>query len=116
MLTRTGTVRSGSTRSFLAHTRTREAQYLRSTRELPRAGEIEIAPSNLLEASDGERLDFGAASATDRANQDRPWERSTGPKSKEGKAKVARNADKGSTRELLRALAKVLNAQKESFE
>ena len=34
----------------------------------------------------------------------RPWERSTGPTSAAGKAKVARNADKGSVRQQLRAL------------
>lgn len=35
----------------------------------PRAGEIEITPSKLLEAKHGERLDTGAASASGRANQ-----------------------------------------------
>lgn len=38
----------------------------------------------------------------------RPWERSTGPKSREGKAKVARNADKGGEWRLLRELGRLL--------
>ena len=35
----------------------------------------------------------------------RPWEKSTGPRSDEGKAKVARNAWKGGQRELMRQFA-----------
>ena len=38
----------------------------------------------------------------------RPWEQSTGPKTTEGKAKVARNAYKGGNRARLRELARVL--------
>ena len=38
----------------------------------------------------------------------RPWEKSTGPKTPKGKAKSSRNAYKGGTRALLRALAKLL--------
>lgn len=38
----------------------------------------------------------------------RPWEKSTGPKTPTGKAKSSRNAYKGGTRALLRALAKLL--------
>jgi hypothetical protein len=33
----------------------------------------------------------------------RPWERSTGPKTLEGKARSSRNADRGGQREKLRA-------------
>jgi hypothetical protein len=33
----------------------------------------------------------------------RPWERSTGPKTAEGKARSSRNADRGGQREKLRA-------------
>ncbi len=40
----------------------------------------------------------------------RPWERSTGPRSAEGKARVARNPYKGGDREQLRALFRELNA------
>lgn len=36
----------------------------------------------------------------------RPWEKSTGPRSAEGKAKVARNADKGGEWRRLRAEVK----------
>lgn len=38
----------------------------------------------------------------------RPWERSTGPRTIEGKARVSRNAWKGGLRVLLRRLAKLL--------
>lgn len=38
----------------------------------------------------------------------RPWERSTGPRSAEGKRKVSRNAWRGGARALLRRLAKLL--------
>lgn len=37
-----------------------------------------------------------------------PWKQSTGPKTASGKAKVSRNADKGSVRPLLRELTKAL--------
>lgn len=38
----------------------------------------------------------------------KPWEQSTGPKSPEGKARVARNAYRGGERELLRRLGRLL--------
>ena len=38
----------------------------------------------------------------------KPWERSTGPRTPEGKARVAKNAYKGGTTPLLRELARVL--------
>ena len=38
----------------------------------------------------------------------RPWDKSTGPKSAEGKAAVSVNAYKGGTRLLLRQLARML--------
>jgi len=38
----------------------------------------------------------------------RPWERSTGPKTAEGKARVARNAFHGAMRSLLRRIARLL--------
>ena len=38
----------------------------------------------------------------------KPWERSSGPTTPEGKAKVSRNAYKGGTRALLRELARLL--------
>lgn len=38
----------------------------------------------------------------------RPWEKSTGPKSLEGKATVSCNAFKGGEREMLRNLARLL--------
>ena len=46
----------------------------------------------------------------------RPWEHSTGPKSDEGKAAVARNADKGCTRQLLRELRRALRDQAEALK
>ena len=38
----------------------------------------------------------------------KPWEKSTGPKSSEGKAKAAQNAYKGGHRTALRELARLL--------
>ena len=38
----------------------------------------------------------------------KPWTLSTGPKTPEGKARVARNADRGGDRQTLRSLARVL--------
>jgi len=46
----------------------------------------------------------------------KPWERSTGPQSEAGKAKVARNAFKGGVRPQLRKLAQVLREQREGLE
>ena len=40
----------------------------------------------------------------------KPWQQSTGPRTAEGKARVARNAYRGGARPTLRALAKELNA------
>ena len=40
----------------------------------------------------------------------RPWERSTGPRTEAGKARVAQNAYKGGHRESFRALMRELNA------
>ncbi len=46
----------------------------------------------------------------------KPWEKSTGPKTKEGKEKVSKNAYKGGTRPLLRKLAKALKKQSRYIE
>jgi hypothetical protein len=43
----------------------------------------------------------------------RPWERSTGPKTREGKAKTSCNAYKGSTWRLLRQLSCAMRQQRE---
>jgi len=40
----------------------------------------------------------------------KPWEKSTGPKSAEGKAAVSQNADQGGLRPQLRALSRTLRA------
>jgi hypothetical protein len=42
----------------------------------------------------------------------KPWERSTGPRTAESKALVAQNGYKGGERPLMRALARVLKAQR----
>ena len=44
----------------------------------------------------------------------RPWERSTGPRSAEGKARVSQSSYKGARRVVLRTLAKILRHQKSS--
>jgi hypothetical protein len=41
----------------------------------------------------------------------KPWERSTGPKTTEGKARTVRNAYSGAVRPLLRELARALREQ-----
>lgn len=41
----------------------------------------------------------------------KPWEKSTGPKSPEGKARSAMRGFKGGTREMLRELARILREQ-----
>ena len=41
----------------------------------------------------------------------RPWEKSTGPKTDEGKARAAQNAYKGGERETINALARALTEQ-----
>ena len=46
----------------------------------------------------------------------RPWEKSTGPKSEEGKARVSHNAYKGGRRAMLRELVRILKAQRETLE
>lgn len=46
----------------------------------------------------------------------KPWDRSTGPRSPEGKAGASHNAYRGGTRLLLRTLAKTLRSQKELLE
>ena len=46
----------------------------------------------------------------------KPWEKSTGPKSPEGKARSARSGYKGGTREILRELARALREQAEALK
>jgi hypothetical protein len=46
----------------------------------------------------------------------KPWEKSTGPRSPEGKTASSQNAWKGGTREMLRELARALNGQREALE
>ena len=46
----------------------------------------------------------------------KPWEKSTGPRSAEGKARVSRNAFKGGTRQMLRELRRLLREQEEARE
>ena len=48
----------------------------------------------------------------------KPWERSTGPKTEEGKAASSRNADKGRTsaRDLLRKLGQILAEQRRAMK
>lgn len=45
----------------------------------------------------------------------RPWEKSTGPRTAEGKASVARNAWRGGVREMLRELSRALGANREAL-
>lgn len=45
----------------------------------------------------------------------KPWERSTGPRTPEGKARSSRNADRGQVRKTLRELARLLRQQREGL-
>jgi hypothetical protein len=42
----------------------------------------------------------------ERIREWKPWERSTGPRTSEGKARAARNSDKGGMRPLIRKMAR----------
>jgi hypothetical protein len=44
----------------------------------------------------------------------KPWQHSTGPTSAEGKGVVARNADHGAVREILRRMARELRDQEQA--
>lgn len=44
----------------------------------------------------------------------KPWEKSTGPRSPQGKAKVSTNAYKGGTRQMLRELSRLLKEQEDA--
>lgn len=46
----------------------------------------------------------------------KPWEKSTGPKSEEGKRRSAMRGFKGGTREMLRELARLLREQAEALK
>ena len=46
----------------------------------------------------------------------KPWEKSTGPKSAEGKARSAMRGFKGAARETLRELARMLREQAEALK
>ena len=45
-----------------------------------------------------------------------PWEKSTGPKTPEGKAASSKNAWKGGTRPMLRELSRALAVQREGYD
>ena len=46
----------------------------------------------------------------------KPWEKATGPKSPEGKARSAMRGFKGGTREMLRELGRMLREQAEALK
>lgn len=46
----------------------------------------------------------------------KPWEKSTGPKSEEGKRKSAKRGYKGAQREEMREIAKALRAQRDCID
>lgn len=46
----------------------------------------------------------------------RPWEKSTGPRTPQGKSVVSRNAFQGGQRKLLRAIARALGVQRERLD
>ena len=46
----------------------------------------------------------------------KPWERSTGPRTSQGKERSSKNADKGRMREILKTLGRALKVQKREIE
>jgi hypothetical protein len=77
--------------------------------EESRARETENPQSKLLEEQNGQWLDGGATSSASAAHTAlETWERSTGPKTAKGKARVSRNAYKGAARSVLRELGRLL--------
>jgi hypothetical protein len=46
----------------------------------------------------------------------RPWDKTIGPKTPQGKAKASRNAYKGGTRAMLRELARLLREQRAALK
>jgi hypothetical protein len=46
----------------------------------------------------------------------KPWEQSTGPKTPEGKSRVARNAYRGGVRPLMRELARAMKGHRQMLE
>lgn len=46
----------------------------------------------------------------------KPWEKSTGPKTEQGKAQSAMRGYKGGTREMLRELGRMLREQSEALK
>ena len=56
------------------------------------------------------------AKQAERIRRWKPWEKSTGPKSEEGKRRSAMRGYKGGTRELLREVARLLREQAEALK
>lgn len=56
------------------------------------------------------------AKQAERIRRWKPWEKSTGPKSEEGKQRSAMRGFKGGTRDLLRELARLLREQAEALK
>jgi hypothetical protein len=84
--------------------------------ETSRTGRSEIQQSKLLEQTDGNGWTASRKAAQSAAiRQWRPWERSTGPKTSNGKTTVARNAYRG-VRPMLRAIAASLKEQRRVLE
>jgi hypothetical protein len=82
--------------------------------EVPPAENREKLPNKLLEVRNDERLEHGTQGAT--SGTDSQLEAVAaikGPKSPEGKARVARNAYKGESRTLIHTLAKLLRQQEQ---
>jgi len=85
-----------------------------NARAVAPAGEIQSEQSKRLEAPIGEWLDTPERRArqAELIRTWRPWEKSTGPRTKAGKARVARNPWKGGVREVLRDLARALRQKR----
>jgi len=98
------------------HRHTAAASEQRHGGTLAGAGNRKRGKRQLLRADHGQRMDTetaGTASGSD--PQWRPWEKSTGPKSEEGKARSAMRGFKGGHRAMMRELARVLRQQREGL-
>lgn len=85
--------------------------------EASRARESENQPNKLLEQQHGQRWTAERCRRQSELIQRwKPWKKSTGPRTRKGRARVARNAYKGGTRTVLRGLARALRAQRDILD
>jgi hypothetical protein len=103
--------RSGQHREWRAAGKQRSGS-TPNTLRVARAGKPKQR-NKLLEVSGGERMDTTAPGpATAAIDRWKPWQRSTGPRTLDGKARVSRNAYRGGHRTAVRKLIGLLREQR----